>query len=70
MCGKSSDETQFSNSQLKRLKKGKVATCKACASPADSSGSAAPSVVVGAKASRDGAKTITGIESSKVSNDG
>ena len=63
VCGKSPDQVQFSNSQKKRLKKGKIATCKACASPADSSGSAEPSGVVDARPSPDGAKAITGPES-------
>ena len=67
VCGKSSDEVQFSNSQRKRLKKGQAATCKGCASPADSSGSAAPSVVAAANLSPDGAKAVTVSTSSKVS---
>ena len=67
MCGQSTDEVQFSNSQRKRLKKGQAATCKACSSSADSSCSAAPSVVIGARPSPDGAKDVTASTSSKVS---
>ena len=34
MCGKTPDETEFTNSQKKRLRLGKKATCKVCASAA------------------------------------
>ena len=44
VCGKSPEEVPFSNSQQKRLKKGKVATCKSCASPANGSGPARKAV--------------------------
>ena len=64
VCGKSPDQVQFSNSQRKRLKKGKIATCKNCASPADSGGSTAPSASsVGARVSSVGATAITETES-------
>ena len=67
VCGKSSDQVQFSKSQSKRLKKGKIATCKNCASPADSGGSTAPSASsVGARVSSVGATAITETESSTV----
>ena len=67
MCGKPPGEVQFSNSQKKRLKKGKEAMCKTCAFLADSSGSAVPSVAVGSSASPDGAKGVTMTESSEAS---
>ena len=67
MCGKSPDQVQFSNSQRKRLKKGQIATCKACASPGDSGCSAAASVAASVRSSPDGGRAITGTESSKVS---
>ena len=63
VCGKSLDQVQFSKSQSKRLKKGKIVTCKACAGLAGSSGSAASSVAVGVRASPISAKFITGTES-------
>ena len=66
VCGKSPDLVQFSKSQKKRLKRGLIATCKACSKPAGSSGSAAPSPDVGTRPSLDaGANAITGSDSSK-----
>ena len=67
VCGKSPDQVEFSNSQRRRLKRGKVATCKACASPDDSGCSGAASVAVSVRSSPDGGRAITGTESSKVS---
>ena len=66
VCGKSPDLVEFSKSQKKRLKKGLIATCKACSKPAGSSGSASPNPDVGTRPSLDaGANAITGTESSK-----
>ena len=67
VCGKSPKEVPFSNSQQKRLKKGKVATCKSCASPANGSGLAELSVAAIARVSPDGANPITATEPSDAS---
>ena len=66
VCGKSPDLVQFSKSQKKRLKRGLIATCKACSKPAGSSGSGSPNPDVGTRSSLDaGANAIAGPDSSK-----
>ena len=60
ICRKTMEQTQFSNSQRKRLKKGMPATCKACRGSAGTSG-AGNSV----SASADLAKAVVNTECSQ-----
>ena len=66
VCGKCPDLVQFSKSQQKRLKKGLIATCKACSKPVGTSGSASLNPDVCTRPSLDaGASATSGTDSSK-----